>query len=228
MSHTALLTTICLLGISSAVAAAAQAERILIDGSTGVTPLVQALAKAYTNQNSTAIVDIGKGLGTKARIQALSDGKIDIAMASHGLDVTAIKSAGMTVQEIGKIAVVFGVNASVGINDLSESQICDIYAGKMQNWRQLGAPDLVIVPLTRPESEVDTEVVREKIRCLKTVTDSQSRESDAQSAGYGERIGRHTRRHRHDNHHSRRTKRGACESSFYRRASAYGTERPKQ
>ena len=169
MSHTALLIAVCLLGISSAVAAPAQGERIIIDGSTGVTPLVQALAKAYTDQNPTAVVDIGKGLGTKARIQALTDGKIDIAMASHGLDVAAIKGAGMTIQEIGKIAVVFGVNASVAVSDLSESQICDIYAGKMQNWSQLGGPGLAIVPLTRPESEVDTEVVRDKIRCLKTL-----------------------------------------------------------
>lgn len=168
MSNTALLIAVCLLGISSVVAPS-QAERITIDGSTGVTPLVQALAKAYTDRNPTAVVDIGKGLGTKARIQALTDGKIDIAMASHGLDVATIKSAGMTVEEIGKIAVVFAVNAGVGVSDLSESHICDIYAGKMQNWRQLGGPDLAIVPLTRPESEVDTEVVRAKIRCLKTL-----------------------------------------------------------
>lgn len=169
MTHVARLVVVCLLGVSSAVAAPAQGERIVIDGSTGVTPLVQALAKAYTDENPTAVVEIGKGLGTKARIQALSDGKIDIAMASHGLDVAAIKRAGMVVQEIGKVAVVFGVNAGVAVTDLSESQICDIYAGKAQNWKQVGGPDLAIVPLTRPESEVDTEVVRDKIGCLKTL-----------------------------------------------------------
>ena len=57
MSNTALLIAVCLLGISSIVAPS-QAERITIDGSTGVTPLVQALAKAYTDQNPTAVVDI--------------------------------------------------------------------------------------------------------------------------------------------------------------------------
>ncbi len=169
MTYAARLIVACLLGVSSAMAAPAESEKIIIDGSTGMTPLVQALAKAFTDQNATTSIEIGKGLGTKARIQALSEGKIDIAMASHGLDIAGVKRAGMAVQEIGKVAVVFGVNAGVSLTDLSESQICDIYAGKVQNWRQLGGPDLPVVPLTRPESEVDTEVVRDKIGCLKTL-----------------------------------------------------------
>lgn len=43
------------------------AETIVVDGSTGVTPLVEALAKAYQAQNPGATIEIGKGLGTKAR-----------------------------------------------------------------------------------------------------------------------------------------------------------------
>ena len=152
MSHGARWAVVCLLAVS--MAALAQGERNLIDGSTGVTPLVQALAKAYMEQNPSVAIEIGKGLGTKARIQALSEGKIDIAMASHGLDVAAIKRAGMAVREVGKVAVVFGVNASVAVTDLSESQICDVYAGKAQRWKQLGGPDLAIVPLTWPSDRL--------------------------------------------------------------------------
>ena len=53
--------------------------------------------------------------------------------------------------------------ASHGLN---VAQICDIYSGKVTNCKQLGGADLAIVPMTRPDSEVDTEVVREKIPCL--------------------------------------------------------------
>lgn len=148
---------------------AQSAETIVIDGSTGVTPLVAALAKAYREQHPATTVEIGKGLGTKARIQALSDGKIDIAMASHGLDVADIQRQGMAVYEIGKVAVAFGVHASVSASNLSDRQICDIYSGKATNWKELGGSDLVVVPLTRPDSEVDTEVVRDRIGCLKNL-----------------------------------------------------------
>ena len=151
---------------TSPLAAAQNVERVIVDGSTGVTPLVAALAKSYQSQHPGAAIEIGKGMGTKARIQALSDGKIDIAMASHGLNVADIRKHGMTVHEIGKVAVVFGVNASVPVADLADNQICDIYSGKTTNWKALGGPDLAIVSIARPDSEVDTEVVREKVPCL--------------------------------------------------------------
>lgn len=142
------------------------AEKLIIDGLTGVTPLVAALAKAHQAQNPGTTIEIGKGLGTKERIQALTDGTIDIAMASHGLDVADIRRQGMLVHEIAKVPVLFGVNASVPVTNVSDAQVCDIYSGKTKNWKDVGGSDLAIVVLTRPDSEVDAIVVREKIACL--------------------------------------------------------------
>ena len=62
-------------------------EKIVVDGSTGVMPLVAALAKVYQERHPSVTVEMGKGLGTKARLQALAEGTIDIALASHGLVV---------------------------------------------------------------------------------------------------------------------------------------------
>ncbi|HWM89854.1 MAG TPA: phosphate ABC transporter substrate-binding protein [Thermoanaerobaculia bacterium] len=143
------------------------AEKITVDGSTGVMPLVAALAKVYQERHPAATVEMGKGLGTKARLQALAGGKIDIALASHGLVPEEIARQGMAVQEIAKVAVVFGVNASVPVTNLTDRQVCDIYAGKVTNWKMLGGPDLAIAPSTRPDTEVDAEVGRAKIECLK-------------------------------------------------------------
>lgn len=143
------------------------AERILVDGSTGVMSLVAALGKAYEAKNPDAKVEMGKGLGPKVRFQALAEGKIDIAVASHGLTVEELTRQGMAVHEIARMAVVFGVNASVPVTDLSDRQVCDIYAGKVKNWSELGGPDLVIAPRARPDTEVDDEVAKAKIACLK-------------------------------------------------------------
>ena len=155
------------LGCTIAAAAHGQtAERIIIDGSTGVTPLVAALAKAYREQNPAVTVEIGKGLGTKARIKALAEGGIDIAMASHGLVVDDLVRQGMAVQEIAKVAVVFGVNSAVPVTVLAENQICDIYSGRLANWKELGGPDLPVAPRTRPDTEGDAEVVRQRVGCL--------------------------------------------------------------
>ena len=142
-------------------------ERIVIDGSTGGMPLAAALAKAFQERNPGVTVEMGKGLGTKARVQALAEGKIDIALASHGLNIGEITRHGMAVYEIARVAVVFGVNATVPVVNLTAQQICDVYAGKTTNWKVLGGPEMEIAARTRPDSEVDTEVVRDNIACLK-------------------------------------------------------------
>jgi phosphate transport system substrate-binding protein len=156
------------LGLTLGTAAsAAPSEKIVIDGSTGVMPLVTALAKAYRERDPAVTVEMGKGLGTKARVQALDEGRIDIALASHGLVADDLTRRGMAMHEVAKVAVVFGVNASVPVTDVSDAQVCDVYAGRITNWKQLGGPDAAIAARTRPDSEVDTEVVRERIACLK-------------------------------------------------------------
>jgi phosphate transport system substrate-binding protein len=121
-------------------------ETIVVDGSTGVMPLVAALAKAYQEQYPSVTVEIGKGLGTAARLQALAEGTIDIALASHGLVVEELTRRGMAVHEIAKVAVVFGVNASVPVTNVTDRHICDTYAGKVTSWKDLGGPDLSIAP----------------------------------------------------------------------------------
>jgi phosphate transport system substrate-binding protein len=144
-------------------------QRIVIDGSTGVMPLTSALAKAFQEHNPGTTLEIGTGLGTKARMQALDEGKIDIALASHGLDAGEIRRRGMSVHEVARTAVVFGVNSGVSIANLTEQQVCDIYSGAMANWKLLSGPDLQIAARARPDSEVDAEVVRAGIHCLKNL-----------------------------------------------------------
>jgi phosphate transport system substrate-binding protein len=142
-------------------------ERIVIDGSTGGMPLAAALAKAFQEQNPGVTIEMGKGLGTKARLQALAEGKIDIALASHGLNIGEITRQGMAVHEIANVAVVFGVNSTVPVVNLTAQQICDVYAGTISKWKALGGPETQIAARTRPDSEVDTEVARDDIACLK-------------------------------------------------------------
>jgi len=159
-----ILTTL----ITTATAVSAQAT-LKVDGSTGAMPLVAALAKVFETKTPSLKIEIGKGLGTKARIEALNGGSIDIAVASHGLKIDDLVKQGMIVDEIARTPVVFGVNSSVPVTSLSQAQICAIYSGVAANWKAAGGPDLAVAARTRPESEVDTEVVREGIACLKTL-----------------------------------------------------------
>jgi len=151
---------------AAGIAPAGAQQKILVDGSTGTAPLVDALGKAFTAKSNVA-VEVGKGLGTKARFDALSGSTIDIAMASHGLNVGQVTGMGMTVHRIAMTPVVFAIHESVAIANLTEAQVCAIYSGGARNWKELGGGDLAIAPLARPDSEVDAEVVRGGIGCFK-------------------------------------------------------------
>lgn len=142
-------------------------EKIVLDGSSGMLPLATALVTAYHRQASEPHVEVGKGLGTGARLRALAEGKIQIALASHGIKPEDIQKGNLRVMEVAKGAIVFAVNGSVPITDLSAAQVCDIYSGKAANWRALGGSDHPIAVLTRPPTEVDPEVIRAKIGCFK-------------------------------------------------------------
>jgi phosphate transport system substrate-binding protein len=142
-------------------------EKIVLDGSTGMLPLVRALATEYQKKVPDAQVELGKGLGTGERLKALADGKIQIALASHGIKPEDIQKGNLKVIEVAKGAIVFAVNASVPLTSITEAQLCDIYSGKVRSWKSLGVPDNEIAVHTRPPTEVDPEVIREKVGCFK-------------------------------------------------------------
>ena len=156
--------------LASAVTPASSQTIVNIDGSTGAMPLVAALAKAYEARTADVALKIGGGLGTKARIEALRAGTIDIAVASHGLKIDDLTAQGISVDPIARTPVVFAVNSSVAVTNLTEAQVCSIYSGVIGNWKELGGNDLAIAPHTRPDSEVDAEVMRAGIPCLKSLT----------------------------------------------------------
>ncbi len=168
MSNFRTRVCIVLAALIAATTAASAQTTLKVDGSTGAMPLVAALAKAHEAATSVKI-EPGKGLGTAARIEALIAGSIDIAVASHGLKVDDLVKRGMVIDEIARTPVVFGVNSSVHVTSLSQAQICAIYSGAVANWMAAGGPDLAIAARTRPDSEVDAEVVRDGIACLKTL-----------------------------------------------------------
>ena len=138
-----------------------------MDGSAGVMPLAAALAREYRAIEPAVTIALGAGMGTKARVDALTQGTIDIALASHGIDRAELGAKGVAIHEVARVAVVFGVNAGVPATNLTRAQLCSIYSGAVTNWSRLGGMDLVIAARTRPAAEVDADVVLTAIECLR-------------------------------------------------------------
>src|SRR5688572_22311898 len=132
-SNGVLLIVALLLG--SAPPPAWSQDKIVLDGSSGMLPLARALAAAYQQTSADSQVEIGRGLGTGARLRALADNQIQIALASHGIEPADVQKGNLKVIEVARGAVVFAVNASVPLTDITEAAVCDIYSGKLRSWQ---------------------------------------------------------------------------------------------
>ena len=90
--------------------------------------------ESLPEKSSDPEFEFGKGLGTGARLRALAEGKIHIALASHGIEPAEIQKGNLQVIQIAKGAIVFAVNG-VAMTNMTEEQICGVYSGKIATGR---------------------------------------------------------------------------------------------
>jgi phosphate transport system substrate-binding protein len=123
--------------------------------------LALAWAEVYMHLHPDVRISVTGG-GSGTGIAAMINGTVSIANASREMkqeEIAAAEANGIKpvefVVSLDAIAVV--VNPSNPVNELTLSQISDIYTGKITNWRELGGEDRPIVLLSR-ESNSGTYV----------------------------------------------------------------------
>ena len=159
---------------SLAVAPSFAQVTLILDGSTGMIPLARAVAQAFKLQAADPQIEIGQGLGTGARLKAVAEGRIQIALASHGVMPADLEKNGLRAIDVARGAIVFAVNASVPVTAVTEQQACELFSGKATSWKAIGGPDAPVAVLTRPPAEVDPEVIRAKLACFRDLKEVES------------------------------------------------------
>jgi phosphate transport system substrate-binding protein len=102
----------------------------------------------YTNPIAAAP---GSGTG----IKMLLDGQLAFAQSSRPLEDAEYQQAaqrGFKLKEIPVAldGIALAVHPDLPVPGLTLAQIKDIYTSKVTNWRQVGGPDLAIIPYSRP------------------------------------------------------------------------------
>jgi phosphate transport system substrate-binding protein len=97
------------------------------------------------------------GSNTGMGLVALATGAADAAITSEPLEVSlaAAKFAGADLNAadyqlhaVDSTTVSWVVNPGNPVSELTESQVRDIFVGKIANWKEVGGPDLPIVVIT--------------------------------------------------------------------------------
>ena len=106
--------------------------KVVVAGSSSVTPVMEKLAEAFQSANPQVTVEVQQSDSTTGVNMAL-DGTCDIGMASRDLkdSETGAGAEGAPIALDG-IAVIVAPSSSV--NDRTNQQVCDIYTGAATSW----------------------------------------------------------------------------------------------
>lgn len=127
---------------------------IRIKGSDTMFHLTDLLAQAYMEQHPGISIYVDGG-GTAAGVRSLIKGEIDICTASRNLEPDEVKLLADNFGSIGlsyliaKDGLCIYLNPENPVQNLSQSQLKDIFTCKVSNWNQVGGPDKTISLITR-------------------------------------------------------------------------------
>lgn len=120
---------------AEAYAGSGQSGKIVVAGSSSVTPVMEKLKEAYVAINPDVTIEVQQSDSTTGVTYAI-DGTCDLGMASRDLkDSEKEKGVEATVIAMDGIAVI--VNNESAVEDLSADQVKAIYTGEVTDWSQI-------------------------------------------------------------------------------------------
>ena len=133
--------------------AQAEKQQVVIDGSTTVGPIAKAYAEYYMSINpdvNITVSESGSGNGAKSLINGVCD-IADMSRFMKGKEFAA--AVENEVYPVAHVVAMDGlpilVHPANPIEKLTIEQVRDIYLGKINNWKELGGPDIKIVKISR-------------------------------------------------------------------------------
>lgn len=109
--------------------------KIVVAGSSSVTPVMQKLIEAYKAINKDAEIELQESDSTTGMIAAM-EGTCDIGMASRELKDSETEG-GLTAQVIAMDGIAVVVNNSNPMDEMSSDNVKDIFTGAVTTWDEV-------------------------------------------------------------------------------------------
>lgn len=107
-------------------------EKIVVAGSSSVTPVMEKLAEAYKQANPEATVEVQQSDSTTGVTMAI-EGTCNIGMASRDLKDSEIEKGAQS-QAIARDGIAVIVPVESAIDGLTSDQVKQIFSGNIANW----------------------------------------------------------------------------------------------
>lgn len=131
--------------------------------------LLRALAQSYTARFPERQVVVPDSIGSDGGVRVVGTRESVIGRVARLPSPAEIAKYGdYTYVEFARVPVTFVVTRASGVRDLSERQLCDVFSGRVTNWRDVGGHDLPIAVQWRPDGS-NVQTIRKHIACFATL-----------------------------------------------------------
>lgn len=146
----------------------AAAEEVAIVGTGSGMSLLQAVAEAFMEAEPDVTIDVPPSIGSSGGIKAVGRDNFVLGRVAREIKDKE-QHFGLTYLPIAKMPIVFFTNESVEIVDLTTRQICDIYSGKIDNWKEVGGKDGRIRVIRREDGDSSLKDLRQSFPGFKDI-----------------------------------------------------------
>lgn len=157
------------LAVTLAFSNPVMAEKIVIVGTGGGMSVLKTVGEAFTQINTKATIGVPASIGSGGGIKSVGGDKDKIGRVGRKIKEKE-KHYGLTYVPFAKIPIVFYANESAGITNLTTQQVCDIYSGKITNWKEVGGNDARVRVIRREDSDSSFKVLLESLPGFKDIT----------------------------------------------------------
>ena len=147
----------------------AMAEEVTIVGTGSGMAILQAVGSAFSQDNPDVAVAVPKSIGSGGGIKAVGTDQAVIGRIARKIKDKE-KSYNLTYVPFAKMPIVFFVNRSVTVENLTPQQVTEIYSGKITNWQEVGGRDARIRVVRREDGDSSLGVLLEQFPGFKDIT----------------------------------------------------------
>ncbi len=155
-------------------ASCSRRQEILVSGSETMKGVITLLAEGFNASQKQYEVKVAGG-GSKAGIDDLTRKRVDIAMTSNDISETHLAALADISRyekvDVGFDGVAVVVHPSNPVSKIHLLQFSQILSGKISNWKELGGPDMAIIPVLRNGNSGSEGYVREHVLRRKDLGD---------------------------------------------------------
>jgi len=141
-------------------------DKIVVGGSGSLTDEMIDAAKAYIAKNPGDNVEVRpESMSTTGGIEGVNAGRLTIGLISRQLKDS--EKGKLLYRAIARSMAGVVIHKSLPVSGLNDTQVCDIFSGKIKSWNEVGGGEGKITVLTRTRDDNNTDTFRKQMDCFK-------------------------------------------------------------